>query len=69
MKHRTIRGSIRYTSTKPERLGQERGREYFMMTDQFDGSWKLDDRLRSIPTHYHAHARGLAWGPDALRRR
>ena len=40
-----------------------------VMTDQFDGSWKLDDRLRSIPTHYHAHARGLAWGPDALRRR
>lgn len=38
MKHRTIRGSIRYTSNKPERLGQERGREYFTITEQFDGT-------------------------------
>lgn len=37
MAHRTIRGTIRYTSNKPERLGQERGREYFIMTDQADG--------------------------------
>ena len=37
MKHKTIRGAIRYTSTKPERLGQERGREYFSLTDQADG--------------------------------
>ena len=37
MKHRTLRGTIRYTSAKPERLGQERGREYFIMTDQADG--------------------------------
>ena len=37
MKHRTIRGTIRYTSNKPERLGQERGREYFIMTDQANG--------------------------------
>ena len=35
----------------------------------FDGRWKLDDRLRTIPTHYHAHARSLTWGPDALKRR
>jgi len=37
MGHRTIRGTIRYTSNKPERLGQERGREYFIITDQADG--------------------------------
>ena len=37
MKHRTIRGTIRYTSNKPERLGQERGREYFTLTKQSDG--------------------------------
>lgn len=37
MKHKTLRGTIRYTSAKPERLGQERGREYFMLTDQADG--------------------------------
>ena len=37
MGHRTIRGAIRYTSNQPERLGQERGREYFIITDQADG--------------------------------
>ena len=37
MKHRSLRGTIRYTSAKPERMGQERGREYFIMTDQADG--------------------------------
>jgi hypothetical protein len=36
-RHRTLRGSIRYTSAKPERMGQERGREYFIVTDQADG--------------------------------
>ena len=36
--HRTIRGTIRYTSDKPERMGKERGREYFMITDQSDGT-------------------------------
>lgn len=37
MQHRTIRGSILYTSRKPERLGQERGREEFTMTRHSDG--------------------------------
>ncbi len=41
MKHRTIRGTIQYTSKKPERLGQERGREYFTLTQQSDGSHVL----------------------------
>lgn len=36
-KHNTIRGTILYTSTKPERLNQERGREYFTLTQQSDG--------------------------------
>ena len=38
MSHRTIRGTIRYTSKKPERLNQERGREYFTLTQQADGT-------------------------------
>ncbi len=37
MKHRTIRGTIQYTSKKPERFGKERGREYFSLTRQSDG--------------------------------
>ena len=37
MKHRSLRGTIRYTSAKTERMGHERGREYFIMTDQADG--------------------------------
>ncbi|SEK81953.1 hypothetical protein SAMN05216262_10325 [Colwellia chukchiensis] len=37
MKHRTIRGTIQYTSKKPERFDQERGREYFSITKQADG--------------------------------
>ena len=37
MASRIIRGSIRYTSNKPERQGQERGREHFILTQQDDG--------------------------------
>lgn len=37
MKHRTIRGTIQYTSKKPERMDQERGREFFNITTQADG--------------------------------
>ncbi len=37
MSIRNIRGSIRYTSTKSERMGQERGREFFSLTQQSDG--------------------------------
>lgn len=35
--HKTIRGVIRYTSKKPDRLDNERGREYFTLTKQSDG--------------------------------
>ena len=38
MAYRTIRGKILYTSKKPERLDQERGREYFTITRQPDGT-------------------------------
>jgi len=36
MAHKTIRGIIRYTSKKPERFDQERGREFFTITTQAD---------------------------------
>lgn len=35
---RHIRGRILYTSRKPERLGQERGREFFHLSVQDDGA-------------------------------
>lgn len=35
---RSITGSILYTSTKPDRMGHERGREYFRMDFHADGS-------------------------------
>ncbi len=41
MKHRTLRGKILYTSNKPERLGQERGRESFIITVHNDGKRTL----------------------------
>jgi hypothetical protein len=55
--HRSVRGTIRYTSNKPDRLGQERGREYFMINVHSDGKrtciahCEIDDRpsvLRDI---------------------
>jgi len=41
MKHRALRGKILYTSNKPERLGQERGRESFIITVHNDGKRTL----------------------------
>lgn len=35
--YRTIRGVLKYTSKKPERMNEERGREYFTLTQQPDG--------------------------------
>ena len=37
MTQKIVRGTIRYTSNKPERQGQERGREFFTITQQPDG--------------------------------
>ncbi len=48
--HRSVRGKILYTSNKPERRGQERGREYFMINVHSDGRrtciahCEIDDR-------------------------
>jgi hypothetical protein len=36
--YRTIRGTLLYTSKKPERMNEERGREYFTLTQQPDGT-------------------------------
>src|SRR5688500_13387733 len=48
--HTSVRGTIAYTSNQPERLGQERGREYFRIDMHADGSrtavahCEIDDR-------------------------
>lgn len=44
MKHRTIEGKILYTSRKPGREGQERGREFFTFTVHADGKRTLRAR-------------------------
>ena len=36
--YRTIRGKLQYSSKKPERMNEERGREYFTLTQQPDGT-------------------------------
>jgi hypothetical protein len=41
MAHRTIRGFIRYTSKKPERMDAERGREHFTIIVHGDGKRTL----------------------------
>ena len=41
MQHRIIRGKILYTSRKPERMGEERGREDFTYTVHSDGKRTL----------------------------
>ncbi len=38
MKHRNVRGKIRYSSVKPGMEGQERGREWFNFSHHADGS-------------------------------
>ncbi len=41
MSHETVYGRIVYTSKKPERMDQERGREWFSITKHGDGSRTL----------------------------
>lgn len=41
MRHRAVRGRIRYTSKKPEMLDRERGREWFAFTHHGDGTTTL----------------------------
>jgi hypothetical protein len=38
------------------------------MTEVFEDPHVVDDNLRTIPTHYHAHARPKAWGRGFRRR-
>jgi len=35
----------------------------------FEGEVRIDDNLRTIPGHYHAHARPAVWGTGLVRRR
>lgn len=41
MRHRNVRGTILYTSRKPERFGQRRGIEHFNFTHHHDGKTTL----------------------------
>jgi hypothetical protein len=39
-----------------------------VMAQVFEDPHVVDDNLRTIPTHYHAHARPRAWGRGFHRR-
>jgi hypothetical protein len=39
-----------------------------VMAEVFDGEHIVDDNLRTIPSHYHAHARPRTWGRGFRRR-
>ena len=39
-----------------------------VMTEVFEDAHVVDDNLRTIPTHYHAHARPKVWGRGFRRR-
>lgn len=39
-----------------------------VMADAFEDPHVVDDNLRTIPTHYHAHARPKTWGSGFRRR-
>ena len=39
-----------------------------VMDEVFEDPHVVDDNLRTIPTHYHAHARPKAWGRGFRRR-
>ncbi len=69
MAHRTVRGRIRYTSKKPERLDAERGREWFAFTHHADGGvvlraqCEIDDPAPTVMRDVI-----LALGPDGRPR-
>ena len=44
------------------------GRLAAVMAEVFEDPHVVDDNLRTIPTHYHAHARPKAWGRGFRRR-
>jgi len=39
-----------------------------VMRREFEDEHVVDDNLRTIPTHYHAHARPRSWGRGFRRR-
>jgi hypothetical protein len=39
-----------------------------VMAEVFEGEHLVDDNLRTIPAHYHAHARPRTWGRGFRRR-
>ena len=59
--YRTLRGMIRYTSKKPERMDQERGREYFTLTQQPDGTDVLHAHCEIDDEPMLDHAKGTVW--------
>jgi hypothetical protein len=65
MKHRTIRGTVQYTSKKPERMDQERGREYFSITTQADGVRVLNAHCEIDDEPNVIRDVNLAINPDA----
>jgi len=40
-----------------------------VVAEHFEGDVRVDDDLRTIRDHYHAHARPRTWGTGGLRRR
>ena len=69
MKHRTVRGKIRYSSMKPGMEGAERGREWFSFTHHEDGSaimqaqCEIEEPDPTVLRHITCH-----WGPDRMPR-
>ena len=64
MQHRSIRGRIRYTSRKPDRLGQVRGDERFHFTRHTDGKITLRAHCEieePAPTVLRDVRTGLVW--------
>ena len=39
-----------------------------VMAELFEDAHVVDDNMRTIPTHYHAHARPKTWGRGFRRR-
>lgn len=69
MKHRNVRGNIRYISSRPGMEGVERGREWFSFTHHQDGSAILQAQCEieqpepTVLRHIVCH-----WGPDRMPR-
>jgi len=51
----------------PEVVARLHERLDAVMAEHFCANYLIDDRLRTVPGHYHAHARARTWG-SGLRR-